>query len=31
MLANTNSLGESCTACHSTGAAYSVSQVHAQY
>jgi OmcA/MtrC family decaheme c-type cytochrome len=30
-LANTTSLGESCTVCHSTGAAYSVSSVHAQY
>ncbi len=30
-LANTSSLGESCTVCHSSGAAYSVSQVHAQY
>jgi OmcA/MtrC family decaheme c-type cytochrome len=30
-LANTTSLGESCNVCHSSGAAYSVSQVHAQY
>ena len=31
-LANTTTqLGESCTVCHSSGAAYSVSQVHAQY
>jgi OmcA/MtrC family decaheme c-type cytochrome len=30
-LANTTSLGESCTVCHSTGAAYAVDQVHAQY
>jgi OmcA/MtrC family decaheme c-type cytochrome len=31
MLANTDSLGESCTVCHASGAAYAVSQVHAQY
>ncbi len=30
-LANTTSLGESCTVCHSSGAAYAVDQVHAQY
>jgi OmcA/MtrC family decaheme c-type cytochrome len=30
-LANTDSLGESCTVCHASGAAYAVSQVHAQY
>jgi OmcA/MtrC family decaheme c-type cytochrome len=30
-LANTTTLGESCTTCHSSGAAYSVGQVHAQY
>jgi OmcA/MtrC family decaheme c-type cytochrome len=30
-LANTTTLGESCTVCHSSGAAYSVAQVHAQY
>ena len=30
-LANTSSLGESCTVCHSSGAAYAVDQVHAQY
>ena len=30
-LANTDSLGESCTVCHSSGAAYAVDQVHAQY
>ncbi len=30
-LANTTSLGESCTVCHAAGAAYSVGQVHAQY
>lgn len=30
-LANTTSLGEACTVCHSSGAAYSVAQVHAQY
>ena len=27
----TSSLGESCTVCHQTGAAYAVDQVHAQY
>ncbi len=31
MLANTTALGESCTVCHSTGSAYAVDQVHAQY
>jgi len=30
-LANTTPLGESCTVCHSSGAAYAVDQVHAQY
>ena len=30
-LANTTALGESCTVCHSSGAAFSVGQVHAQY
>jgi len=30
-LANTSPLGESCTTCHSSGAAYAVDQVHAQY
>jgi OmcA/MtrC family decaheme c-type cytochrome len=30
-LANTDSLGESCTVCHKSGAAYAVDQVHAQY
>jgi OmcA/MtrC family decaheme c-type cytochrome len=30
-LANTTSLGESCEVCHGSGAAFSVSQVHAQY
>jgi OmcA/MtrC family decaheme c-type cytochrome len=30
-LANTTTLGESCTVCHATGAAYAVGQVHAQY
>ena len=30
-LANTDSLGEACTVCHSSGAAYAVDQVHAQY
>jgi OmcA/MtrC family decaheme c-type cytochrome len=31
MVANTTTLGESCTVCHSAGAAYAVDQVHAQY
>jgi OmcA/MtrC family decaheme c-type cytochrome len=31
MLANTNSLGESCPVCHASGAAYAVDLVHAQY
>jgi OmcA/MtrC family decaheme c-type cytochrome len=31
MLANTTTLGESCTVCHSAGAQYAVDQVHAQY
>ena len=30
-LANTSALGESCTVCHQTGAAYAVDKVHAQY
>jgi Ni,Fe-hydrogenase III small subunit len=30
-LANTDSLGESCTVCHAAGAAFAESQVHAQY
>jgi OmcA/MtrC family decaheme c-type cytochrome len=30
-LANTDSLGESCTVCHSTTGQFSVSSVHAQY
>ena len=30
-LANTTSLGESCTVCHSSGAVEAVDQVHAQY
>ncbi|HLJ17013.1 MAG TPA: OmcA/MtrC family decaheme c-type cytochrome [Bryobacteraceae bacterium] len=30
-LANTTSLGESCAVCHSSGAAFAVDQVHAQY
>jgi OmcA/MtrC family decaheme c-type cytochrome len=30
-LANTTSLGESCTVCHSSGAIEAVDQVHAQY
>jgi hypothetical protein len=29
--AMTPSLGESCTVCHTSGAAYDVGQVHAQY
>lgn len=31
VLANTDALGESCTVCHASGAAFAVSQVHAQY
>jgi len=31
MLSNATSLGESCAVCHSSGAAYPVDQVHAQY
>jgi OmcA/MtrC family decaheme c-type cytochrome len=31
VLANTTSLGEACQICHGSGAAFSVSQVHAQY
>lgn len=31
MLSNTSSLGEACTVCHSSGAAYDVDLVHAQY
>jgi OmcA/MtrC family decaheme c-type cytochrome len=31
MLASTDVLGESCTVCHASGAAFAVSQVHAQY
>jgi len=31
MLSNTTSLGEACTVCHSSGAAFAVDQVHAQY
>jgi OmcA/MtrC family decaheme c-type cytochrome len=30
-LSNTNSLGESCTVCHRTGAEFAVGKVHAQY
>jgi OmcA/MtrC family decaheme c-type cytochrome len=30
-LANTTTLGESCQTCHSSGAAFAVDQVHAQY
>jgi len=30
-LANTTTLGEACSVCHSSGAAYAVDQVHAQY
>lgn len=30
-LSNTTALGESCTVCHSSAAAFSVGQVHAQY
>ncbi len=31
MLSNTTSLGEACAVCHSSGAAFAVDQVHAQY
>jgi OmcA/MtrC family decaheme c-type cytochrome len=31
MLSNTTVLGEACAVCHSSGAAYAVDQVHAQY
>ena len=31
MLSNTTSLGEACSVCHASGAAYAVDQVHAQY
>ena len=31
MLSNTTILGEACTVCHSSGAAFAVDQVHAQY
>ena len=30
-LANTTAIGESCVVCHSSGAAFAVDQVHAQY
>ena len=30
-LGNTTAIGEACTVCHASGAAYSVGQVHAQY
>jgi OmcA/MtrC family decaheme c-type cytochrome len=30
-LANTTTLGEACSVCHSSGAAYAVDKVHAQY
>jgi len=30
-LANTTGLGEACSVCHASGAAYAVDQVHAQY
>lgn len=30
-LSNSNALGESCTVCHMSGAAFSVGEVHAQY
>ncbi len=30
-LANTTTLGESCTVCHSSGSAFAVDKVHAQY
>ena len=31
MLSNTTTLGEACTVCHSSGDAFAVDQVHAQY
>ncbi len=31
MLSNTTPLGEACTVCHSSGAAFAIDQVHAQY
>jgi cytochrome c5 len=31
MLSNTTTLGEACNVCHSSGAAYAVDRVHAQY
>jgi OmcA/MtrC family decaheme c-type cytochrome len=31
MLSSTTSLGEACTVCHSSGTAFAVDQVHAQY
>ena len=31
MLSNTTSLGEACAVCHTSGAAYAVDQMHAQY
>jgi len=31
MLSNTTTLGEACNVCQSSGAAYAVDQVHAQY
>lgn len=31
MLSNTTTLGEACTVCHSSGAAFAVDQMHAQY
>jgi OmcA/MtrC family decaheme c-type cytochrome len=31
MLTNSNQLGEACAVCHSSGAAYAVDLVHAQY
>jgi len=31
MLANTTSIGESCTVCHSSGATFAVDKMHAQY
>ena len=30
-LANTSAIGEACSVCHASGAAYAVDQVHAQY
>jgi hypothetical protein len=31
MLGNTTSIGESCAVCHSSGSAFDVDKMHAQY